>query len=417
MASDAIQQQRAQEAAKVLPQRERRGTALCLSGGGYRAALFHLGACRRLNEVGLLKSLDAISSASGGSIFAAHLAKRILDTRGSCFSDYEDSIAKPFREFAKIDIRTSPALARLLPWEWANAGAGAESLAQQYQKHLVGDLLLGELPDKPRFIFCATDLAFGVNWTFSKAHVGDYLAGFMSGDRANQQTVATAVATSSCFPPVFRPLPLGLDPGDLSGGLAPSDDQRDECVRQIALGDGGIYDNMALEPVWKAYATVLVSDGGKPFTFAKESDTPHELYRIHDVMANQAEAVRKRWLIASYIRKDYAGAYFGIRNAVTEYPTAEVVGYSKELATQTIAKIRTDMDSFSDAETAVLEVHGYTLADAAFKAHVASGVSDTPKLEPFHPEWWPVTGSGRGEFESQVAEALKDSSHVHVLGH
>ena len=47
--------------------------ALCLSGGGYRAALFHLGAVRRLNEVGLLAQFDAIASVSGGSILAAHL--------------------------------------------------------------------------------------------------------------------------------------------------------------------------------------------------------------------------------------------------------------------------------------------------------------------------------------------------------
>jgi NTE family protein len=417
MAGDAIQQQRDQDAAKVLPSPKRQGTALCLSGGGYRAALFHLGACRRLNELGLLKSLDVVSSVSGGSIFAAHLARQIHDNGDSCSSDYESVIAAPFRQFVKVDIRTTPALARLLPWEWANAGAGAESLAEKYREHLVGKLQLGDLPDKPRFIFCATDLAFGVNWTFSKVRVGDYLAGYMAPERASQQDLATAVATSSCFPPVFRPLPLGLQPGDLSDGYSPPGDERDACVQQIALGDGGIYDNMALEPVWKGSATVLVSDGGKPFTFAKESDTPHELYRIHDVMANQAEAVRRRWLIASYIRQDYGGAYFGIRNAVTDYPTTGVLGYSKKLAAQTIAKIRTDMDSFSDAETAVLEVHGYTLVDAAYKAHIRPGATDYPKLTPFHEEWWPVTDSGRDAFESQIAEALKDSSHVHILGH
>ena len=47
---------------------------LALSGGGYRATLFHLGALRRLNELGLLTVLDHVSSVSGGSIIAAHLA-------------------------------------------------------------------------------------------------------------------------------------------------------------------------------------------------------------------------------------------------------------------------------------------------------------------------------------------------------
>src|SRR5882672_7128882 len=46
----------------------RPGIGLCLSGGGYRAMLFHLGTLIRLNEAGILKKLRRISSVSGGSI-------------------------------------------------------------------------------------------------------------------------------------------------------------------------------------------------------------------------------------------------------------------------------------------------------------------------------------------------------------
>lgn len=56
---------------------EREGIGLCLSGGGYRAAVFHLGALRRLNEFDILARLKTISSVSGGSIISAHLATRI----------------------------------------------------------------------------------------------------------------------------------------------------------------------------------------------------------------------------------------------------------------------------------------------------------------------------------------------------
>jgi NTE family protein len=49
------------------------GIALCLSGGGYRAMLFHLGALWRLNELGFLPRLDRVSSVSGGSITAGAL--------------------------------------------------------------------------------------------------------------------------------------------------------------------------------------------------------------------------------------------------------------------------------------------------------------------------------------------------------
>ena len=49
------------------------GIGLCLSGGGFRAMLFHVGAVWRLNELGLLGRLDRVSSVSGGSITAGVL--------------------------------------------------------------------------------------------------------------------------------------------------------------------------------------------------------------------------------------------------------------------------------------------------------------------------------------------------------
>ena len=50
------------------------GIALCLSGGGYRAMLFHAGSIWRLNELGLLKKINLVSSVSGGSITSGALA-------------------------------------------------------------------------------------------------------------------------------------------------------------------------------------------------------------------------------------------------------------------------------------------------------------------------------------------------------
>ena len=54
----------------------RHGIGLCLSGGGFRATLFHLGALRRMNELGILSRDDfrTVASVSGGSIAAAALA-------------------------------------------------------------------------------------------------------------------------------------------------------------------------------------------------------------------------------------------------------------------------------------------------------------------------------------------------------
>ena len=46
---------------------------LALSGGGFRATLFHLGVVRFLRDAGALRDVTDIASVSGGSILAAHL--------------------------------------------------------------------------------------------------------------------------------------------------------------------------------------------------------------------------------------------------------------------------------------------------------------------------------------------------------
>src|SRR4029079_5515854 len=91
--------------------------ALCLSGGGYRAALFHLGALRRLNELGVLARLDSISCVSGGSIIGAYLAQ-VIQARGRLDdvipdTEWELQVAQPFRAFTTRNVRTDPLKQRL----------------------------------------------------------------------------------------------------------------------------------------------------------------------------------------------------------------------------------------------------------------------------------------------------------------
>src|SRR5262245_5944107 len=137
--------------------------ALCLSGGGFRAALFHLGALRRLNELGILSQVDTVAAVSGGSILAAHLATRVQPwpSPGTAFDQWQPKVEGPFHRFVRSDIRTGPLLRRyLLPWNWFRPSAPMQALEAHYHKHLTV-LLLGDLPDRPAFVFCATNLVNG----------------------------------------------------------------------------------------------------------------------------------------------------------------------------------------------------------------------------------------------------------------
>jgi NTE family protein len=67
-------------------------------------------------------------------------------------------------------------------------------------------------------------------------------------------TVARAVAASACFPPLFDPMNAHARPQALTGGSSPEGPERDAAIRGLRLSDGGLYDNLGLEPVWKDHA-------------------------------------------------------------------------------------------------------------------------------------------------------------------
>lgn len=84
-----------------------RGIGLCLSGGGYRAMLFHLGTLWRLNSVGYLPKIGRVSSVSGGSITAGMLG---LAWSSLAFDDngvgqrFEEEVVTPIRRLASTTI-------------------------------------------------------------------------------------------------------------------------------------------------------------------------------------------------------------------------------------------------------------------------------------------------------------------------
>jgi len=369
-----------------VPAQERSGIALCLSGGGYRAALFHLGAVRRLDELGILSQVTTIASVSGGSILAAHLADRLQPWPGGGRSsrDWEVSVAARFRALTARNIRTWPILRRLLPWNWLRTSTGVETLAGIYQSRLTG-LMLEQLPERPRFILCATDMSYGVNWVFERSRMGDYQVGYVKPPPS--WPLGRAVAASSCFPPIFNPLPIRGDVGAFKSGKAPPGPERDKCLSNLRLTDGGNYDNLGLEPVWKDHAVLFVSDGGATFDVESDKNLIWRLSRYMAIQGNQALALRKRWLIASFISNQLKGTYWGVGSSTASYGDPPSPGYSEPLVKKRIAEIRTDMDAFSEAEAKVLENHGYLVCEAAIRTHASEwSVIQAPLVTP-HAEW------------------------------
>jgi hypothetical protein len=213
--------------------------ALWLSGDGYRAALFHLGALTRLNELGLLAQVGTVGAVSGGSIIAALLATRVPWPIHGAYRDWPERVADPLRSIARRNARARAILRKPFP------GAAAQAaLEERYARELVVSLG-GESGAGPRFVFGASGLM---------------LSGLAAG--------------------------------------------WEECL------EWGI----------------------------DEIDSP---------------------------------------------------GYPAALVGETIANVRTDLDAFGEAEQAVLENHGYLLADAAARRHgvTSAGGIQVRAPTPPHPEW------------------------------
>lgn len=351
----------------------RAGMGLCLSGGGYRAALFHLGALRRLNEVGLLSQISTLSSVSGGSIANGVLAAAWPELRrddSGVFTNFEEMVERPLRAFCSRDLRSRVLLWwRLDPRNWRRLldGVTATNILAEACTGLTGGLTLQHLTDirkagGPRFVFCATNLQTGVNFELNDVEIGDYLIGYTP---ARDLPLGVAIAASAAFPIAFPPYVLQLPPGTRFVRSKLSNAERQGYQRRILLTDGGVYDNMGLEPVWKDHDPVLCSDGGAPFERVKRPKTWffRRLLRAQDAVTNQARAVRKRWLMTSFSRGEISGAYWGI---TTEVTGTSVPVYRGELLRR-ISVIRTDLNRFSQGEQLVLMNHGWSVCKAVLR--------------------------------------------------
>ena len=149
---------------------------LALSGGGFRATLYHLGLTRFLRDAGLLSKVTHITSVSGGSIFAAHLVLNWARYNGSP-NDF-DAAASELLNFISMDVRNriTRRFPLLVPVRWARRLMGFSNrrltrtglLETYYAKYLYGDTSLFELPESPMLHILATNLSEGCLSSFSR---------------------------------------------------------------------------------------------------------------------------------------------------------------------------------------------------------------------------------------------------------
>src|SRR5262249_42525659 len=149
---------------------------LALSGGGFRASLYHLGLVRFLRDAGILPNVSHITSVSGGSILAAHLVLNWDRYNGS--PNEFDAAASEFLNFVNLDVRNriTRRFPLMIPLRWLRRMLGRSNrkltrtglLEFHYEKYLYGDTSLFELPERPQLHLLATNLSEGCLCSFSR---------------------------------------------------------------------------------------------------------------------------------------------------------------------------------------------------------------------------------------------------------
>lgn len=423
---------------------------LCLSGGGFRASLFHIGVLAALAERELLHKVEVLSTVSGGSIIGAYYylkVKQLLEGRRpgcpqptvEAYRRIVAEIEQEFLEAVQQNIRLRLFLnpfknAKMVREDYSRSDRLAELLNRYLYNKIscTPDIRLQDIHFSPRgerveaaafnraepfkipiLVINATCLNTGHPWHFTGAYVGEpaprrgfeagidtnhrlpqlRFSGIYQEDRdkpAEQQrkltdrqmsklrelTLADAVAASAAVPGVFPPLPIH----DLY-----QTPRGDDIV--LELSDGGVFDNQGVDALFLHECShCIVSDasgqledqitlGTKLVQVVQRASNvmmhkirSETLYRLHagNLLGHAADAAPNPNLALLLKENGLQGfALLHLRQGFAnsaDYPALPDPVNRPEGMVYRLSGLRTDLDSFSDAEAYALMYDGYCLA-------------------------------------------------------
>lgn len=414
-----------------------------MSGGGFRASLFHIGVLAALAERDMLRHVEVLSCVSGGSILGAHYyleVRQLLQAKADAEitrQDYIDLVERVAREFLlgvqkNMRVRIGTSLWANLKMLFKPGYTTTSRLAELYEEHLFarvnddGKRMLRELHIQPKgeenfkpkygnwqrdhkvpiLILNATSLNTGHNWQFTTSWMGEPPSAIDSHIDGNYRLrrmyiadeapephrdirLSQAVAASACVPGLFTPLELP--------GLYP-----DVTVRLV---DGGVHDNQGIYGLLDQNCNVmLVSDAsGQMSTVDQPADGPMGVLlrttallqaRIRVACYREIEARRKsgrlRGMLFLHLKqgleveprdwvdcdnpKESSNDDLRMQSAdLTEFHVLKRVQAK-------LAGIRTDLDSFTDAEAFALMTSGCNMVRTYLDKQISGFSEPQPQV-------------------------------------
>ena len=414
---------------------------LALSGGGFRASLYHLGVLAQLAELDVLRKVEVLSCVSGGSIVGAHYylkVRHLLETKTDAEitrEDYIQLVREMIDEFVagvQKNIRTRVAVNPLKNFRifWSNAYSRTTRAAELYEQHLYsrikddhieGERWLNNLTISPLtklngetvkdsmfapkyqnwrrdakvpiLVLNAATLNTGHTWQFTATWMGEAPAGIDSEVDGNDRLrrmyyrdapeqhqkvrLGQAVGASAAVPGVFEPMTLD--------DLYPD--------RIIRLADGGVADNQGVATLLEQDCkVVLVSDASGQMESQPAASRgivgvllrTNSIFqaRIREAEYHDLKGRRRSNLLRGFmfvhLKGDLNVDPVDWIDCLDPYQPCEDVrplwrsdrytryGIAKDVQ-QLLSALRTDLDSFSEAEAYALMTSGYRMTEFQFK--------------------------------------------------
>jgi predicted acylesterase/phospholipase RssA len=368
---------------------------LALSGGGFRATLFHLGVIRRLAAEGKLSEVSRIASVSGGSVAAAHLVANWKKYNSS--RDEFEAIAAELIALTKVDVRGH--IGRRLPslWLWTTLIPGqwqktpTRLLAKYYDRHIFHDAYLNDMvgEGRPELLILSTNLSLPGLACFGQKQLLNipFEESAIDPIETTLNPLAQVVAASSAYPGFFPPIHLS---------------HTDVGAREGKMGqyftDAGVFDNLGLFGL-NAGATgpldhIYASDAGRSFVPREEAE--FGIFRT---------ALRAVDIFMFRIRQLDLAAILGAGKPtlISISSKVSVDGASAVSIQSQLENIRTDLDQFSDLEIEELIRHGYYVTAEALASE--RGIPAPAKIHE-----WDIPATKDAISQTKSGKELQESS-------
>jgi predicted acylesterase/phospholipase RssA len=432
---------------------------LALSGGGFRASLYHLGVLAQLAELDVLRNVEVVSCVSGGSILGAHYylkVRNLLQNKTEeeiTREDYLRIVHEMIDEFVvgvqhNIRMRVAVNPLKNLKMFWSSEYSRTTRIAELYERHLYARVKDGD-EQKERWLngltiapvmktedgttFCDLDFApkyqnwrrdakvpilvlnaatlnTGHTWQFTASWMGEAPAGIDSEIDGNDRLrrmyypdaprdyqkvrLGQAVGASACVPGLFEPLSFDR--------LYPD--------RIIRLVDGGVCDNQGIASLLEQDCKVLlVSDASGQME--SQPATSRGIFgvllrtnsifqaRIREAEYHDLKGRRRSGLLRGFmfvhLKGDLEVDPIDWINCLDPYDASDdsrpasrrgrltSYGIAKDMQ-ELLSGIRTDLDSFSEAEAYALMTSAYRMTEYQFKyLKCVEGFANPAQAEPW----------------------------------